>query len=196
MHFEENEICHLFNRSNRGQLIFYKDDNYQYFLKKVTKEWVNYFDILAYCLMPTHFHFMVHVKEIDNLNKIKNAVGKLLSSYTQALNKQNHTHGSLFQDNTKTNTLSHKKVLHNHIINANEYPLHCFNYIHLNQVKDKFIINPADWKYSSYLDYAKLRENSICNISMAEKMLGFTRGQEFIAITNKAQNDNHYLIDF
>ncbi len=196
MNFEENELCHLFNRSNRGQLIFYNDDNYEYFLKKVTKEWIHFFDILAYCLMPTHFHFMVHVKKTDNPNKIKNAVGKLLSSYTRAINKQKHTHGSLFQDNTKTKTLNHKRELYNHIIDANEYPLRCFNYIHLNPVKDKLIINPVDWKFSSYLDYAKLRENSICNLEMAEKILSFTRGQEFIAMTKKAQNDNNYLLDF
>ena len=196
MHFEENDFYHLFNRSNRRQLLFYNDNNYQYFLKKVTTEWVNFFDVLAYCLMPTHFHFMVHVKKTDNLYKINNAVGKLLSSYTQAINKQNRTHGSLFQGNSKAKALYEKAGLYNGFIDETLYPLRCFNYIHLNPVKDGLIINPADWKYSSYIDYAGLRENSICNLEMAEKMLGFTRGHEFIAMTKKAQIYNNYLFDY
>jgi putative transposase len=88
-----------------------------------------YADILAYCLMPNHFHLMVLVHEsngsttesdgatqshpvtihpniapINQLKKPKtlnDSIGIMLRSYTRAINKQENLTGNLFREGTK-----------------------------------------------------------------------------------------------
>lgn len=97
----ESSFYHIFNRGNNRQAIFFKRDNYLYFLKKTRKYLLPYLDILSYCLMPNHFHFLVLTKS-DFLHKeFSNSLKIMLRSYTRAINKQEDRTGSLFQQNTK-----------------------------------------------------------------------------------------------
>ncbi len=61
MNFEENKIYHIYNRGNNQQSIFFNPENYLFFLAKIKIELTPYCKILAYCLMPNHFHLMVYV---------------------------------------------------------------------------------------------------------------------------------------
>jgi putative transposase len=61
MNFIDEHIYHIYNRGNNKQLIFFKDENYRYFLRKARSSILPLADILAFCLMPNHFHFMVMV---------------------------------------------------------------------------------------------------------------------------------------
>lgn len=63
MHFNAGEIYHVYNRGNNRQTIFFNDKNYLYFLGKVKKYLYPNCDILAWCLMPNHFHFLIHANE-------------------------------------------------------------------------------------------------------------------------------------
>ena len=90
MQFQEDQIYHIFNRGNDKQLIFYTEDNYYFFLKKVGKYISPYCDILCCCLMPNHFHFLIYdSKQTIQTSRIggkeKNVfsegVKNLLSSY-------------------------------------------------------------------------------------------------------------------
>ncbi|MBC8047861.1 MAG: transposase [Fimbriimonadaceae bacterium] len=188
MNFEVENLYHLYNRSNNNQIVFHHHENYIYFLGKIRKEWLPYFDIIAYCLMPTHFHFIVSVKGIQQKEKANYAVGKLLSSYTRANNKENNSHGSLFQQKTKSKNL-HTAFDIKKYLNTSNYILYCLNYIHTNPLKDNLVSDLKDWQYSSYLDYAALRNGTLCNITIAEELLNFKRGVEFIQFTKLAEND-------
>ena len=168
MHFEPGEFYHVYNRGNNRQPIFFNERNYLFFLKKVRKQLLPYSEIIAYCLMPNHFHFLLRVN--DNGLKERNSfggkpmqelayrIGILLSSYSQAINKQNKTTGSLFQQKTKAKILCE--------INNGariSYFEQCFHYIHQNPMVARLIKNLCDWPYSSYLDYAGLRNGSLCS---------------------------------
>ena len=61
MYFEEGYIYHIYNQGNNRQRLFFKRENYLYFLRKVGVYIKPYADILAWCLMPNHFHLMVLV---------------------------------------------------------------------------------------------------------------------------------------
>jgi hypothetical protein len=92
MILEKDNYYHLYNRSINKEKIFHKRENYVYFLKKYNK--INKLDdTLAYCLMPTHFHFLFKVNTQEN-NKLNRLIGDFLSGYAKAINKQQNRHGS------------------------------------------------------------------------------------------------------
>ena len=57
MHFEKDKTYHIYNRSNNT--VFYNDRNYLFFLSKVKTLIAPMADILAWCLMPNHFHMLI-----------------------------------------------------------------------------------------------------------------------------------------
>ncbi|HKB44784.1 MAG TPA: transposase [Chitinophagaceae bacterium] len=171
MEFLDNQLYHIYNRGNNQQQIFFKPDNYIYFLHKVRKFMMPYCDILAYCLMPNHFHFLISsdsrtiaVKTIggQNRNVLSEGIRNLLQTYTKAINKQNKTTGSLFQQNTKSKCLNAGSKLHD---------LLCFHYIHQNPIKARLVSKMEDWEYSSFKDYCGLRNGTLCHKSLAIQLL-------------------------
>ncbi len=95
-------------------------------------------------------------------------IGMLLSSYSQAINKQNKTTGSLFQQKTKA------KILLDESNGAKiSYLVQCFCYIHQNPIKAGLTTRLADWPYSSYEHYTDLSRETICNREIFFKHTGF-----------------------
>ncbi len=133
MHFEKGHLYHIYNQGNNRQRIFFKEENYLFFLKKIKTHVAPFADVLAWCLMPNHFHLMVRVNEVEmpayaiiggatqsrtpnnttpnsnttakitNLNK---EIGILLASYTRAIQKQENITGTLFRQKTKAECLT------------------------------------------------------------------------------------------
>ena len=172
MEFFKNELYHIYNRGNNRQKIFFKRENYLFFLAKVRKFVMPYCDKLSYTLMPNHFHFFVHSdertinkKEIrgKERNVLSEGIRLLLSSYTQAINKQNKSSGSLFQQNTKAAPIVKGSI---------NYELTVFHYIHQNAYRAKLVDKMEDWEYSSFPDYCGKRNGSLCNRELAIKLLG------------------------
>ena len=64
MQFEKDHIYHIYNQGNNRQKIFFDRENYLFFLQKMNDYLLPYCDIMAWCLMPNHFHWMVYVREI------------------------------------------------------------------------------------------------------------------------------------
>lgn len=65
MLFEKNHIYHIYNQGNNRQKLFFDRENYLFFLQKMNDYLLPYCDILAWCLMPNHFHWMVYVRETE-----------------------------------------------------------------------------------------------------------------------------------
>lgn len=111
-------------------------------------------DIGAYCLMPNHFHLLVHEQTAGGTSIF---MQKLSTAYTLYFNKKYERRGSLFEGTFRTRHAS-----------IDSYLKYLFAYIHLNPIG----IIEKDWKknhithrskaeiflksyhYSSYLDYA------------------------------------------
>lgn len=115
MQFEPTHIYHIYNRGNNSQPIFFKRDNYLFFLKKIREYVVPFSDVIAWCLMPTHFHLMIYVNCVEieigeqvtshhlltKKRSLNDSIAILLRSYTRAIQKQENRTGSLFQNRTK-----------------------------------------------------------------------------------------------
>ena len=190
MHLLQDEFYHIYNRGNNKQLIFFNDNNYLFFLKKVREQISPCADIICYCLMPNHFHLIIRANEKSvterksfggkPMQELAYRTGILLSSYSQAINKQNETTGSLFQQKTKA------KILSETIEGMKEsYLENCFFYVHNNPFRAGLVKNLDDWPYSSYLDYIKLRNGSLCNKEIFFQLTGFTTAD----IINRAPSD-------
>ncbi len=125
MYFEQGHLYHIYNQGNNRQKVFFSRDNYLFFLKKMGKYISPYADILAWCIMPNHFHLMVYVKEVeievksDSINSeaftpsegltkrtLNDSIGLLLRSFTRAINKQENKSGSLFRNPTKAECIT------------------------------------------------------------------------------------------
>jgi putative transposase len=132
MNFEKSQLYHIFNQGNNRQRIFFKEENYLFFIEKMRDYLLPYCDVLAWCLLPNHFHWMVQVKEVEvlvtpnethpmtqshrmnaqppgNLVKyrdLNHSIAILLRSYTRAIQKQENITGTLFRQKTKAECLN------------------------------------------------------------------------------------------
>ena len=170
MNFEENTIYHVYTRGNNQQLVFFTKANYLFFLQKIRKEIYPIVDIIAYCLMPNHFHFMILVKKPTKEIKkhpLARKIGTLLSSYTRAINIQEERTGSLFQQKIKAIKISYIDEFDD----KTDYLTTCFHYIHQNPLKARLVEKMEDWEFSSFRDYAGFRNGSLINKRLAREIL-------------------------
>jgi REP-associated tyrosine transposase len=71
---------HVIQRGNRGQDVFFCNEDYQVFLD-LLKEWCHQEDVevWAYCLMTNHVHFILKPGKDSNLSR---AIGETHRRYT------------------------------------------------------------------------------------------------------------------
>ncbi|MDO8487608.1 MAG: transposase [Candidatus Curtissbacteria bacterium] len=148
--FVENGIYHLYNRGVEKRNIFLDEQDYSVFLGYIKqylddtepdtgsdpKSLAGEIDLLAFCLMPNHFHFLVKQTTKDGITKFIRAV---CTNYVMYFNKKYDRVGTLFQG-------KYKGLL----IDNDVYLLHLSRYIHLNPLK---IGSDPKQSYSSYSYY-------------------------------------------
>ena len=191
MLIEKGHIYHIYNQGNNRQKIFFNRENYFFFLGKMKEYILPYTDIMAWCLMPNHFHWMVYVRETDIFRSrgatqsrtptisdnisFNKSIGILLASYTRAINNQENITGSLFREKTKAECLTAFNGITPSFFNTEygtimnipdperEYPQICFNYIHNNPVKAGLVKSAEDWEFSSCQDICGMRNGKLIN---------------------------------
>lgn len=146
-HYIENGYYHLYNRGVEKRNIFIDSQDYSVFLSYLKK----YLDptgsdpkslaceveLLAFCLMPNHFHLQVKQASRNGITKLIRAV---CTSYAMYFNKKYGRVGTLFQG-------KYKAVL----IMEEAYLVHLSRYIHLNPFYPGS--DPKQYPYSSYIYY-------------------------------------------
>lgn len=164
-------LYHIYNRGNNRQTIFFNQENYFYFLRKCHLYLKPCSEILAWCLMPTHFHFLLFVSANGtepvktgglSIPAITNGFRLLQSSYAKGINKQEGRSGNLFQQKTRSKFITTDSV----------YAITAFQYIHQNPVAAGLVSKAADWDFSSCKDYLALRNGRLCNKERAKELLG------------------------
>jgi len=83
MNFEIDNIYHIYNQGNNRQKIFYGERNYVFFVEKIRRHILPYADVLAWCLMPNHFHLMVYVHSLDRPSPISSTSSQISSTSSQ-----------------------------------------------------------------------------------------------------------------
>lgn len=147
----DDSYYHVYARGNNKQIIFKDNHDFEYFiylirryLENTTEEQFNnnpkiyhYFgdkiELLAYCVMPNHFHLLIYQTEAPYL---ENYMRNIMTSYSMHFNRKYRQTGHVFDSRYKAA-----------LIDNEPYALHISRYIHLN---------PRYWRsyrYSSYQYY-------------------------------------------
>lgn len=121
---------------------FTNKDNY---LRKLVQ-------IIAYCLMPTHIHFVLRgLKD----NAISVYINKLLNSYSRYFNTKHRRKGPLWVGRFKRA-----------IVETDEQLIHLTRYVHLNPVTAYLVDKPELWRFSSYHEYiGKQTKERVCQFN-------------------------------
>ncbi|NTV28613.1 MAG: hypothetical protein HGA80_00840 [Candidatus Omnitrophica bacterium] len=108
-------------------------------------------DIIAYCLMPTHFHLILH-QNLDN--GIERFLADVCNSYSHYFNLRHNRKGPLWQNRFGNSRIENQPEL-----------LETTRYLHLNPSTAFLVDHPADWTYSSFGEYTgKARLPAICQL--------------------------------
>lgn len=168
--YELNGFYHVYNRGVEKRVIFVDDADYKKFLSylklyldppnpqgqalkdgsgksippsRSLKNFNEEIELNAYCLMPNHFHLLLHQTDERSMS---NFMHSLITKYSMYFNKRYHRVGSLFQGRYKCVK-----------INSEEQCKYVSKYIHRNPLNilpsgpgPEGLIN---YKYSSYGNY-------------------------------------------
>lgn len=120
-------------------------------LEKLRKKGEFWVDIIAYCFMPNHFHFLLKQKTEGGISKF---LSNFTNSYTRYFNVRHHREGPLFKGRFQA-------VL----IRTDEQLWHVSRYIHLNPYSSyvvKKIEDLVKYPYSSFPEYLGLVKQEFC----------------------------------
>ncbi len=182
--YSAGSYYHIYNRGVNRQPIFFADRNWGFFIRRLR----DYFtddraDIIAYCLMPNHYHLLVYVTGDDFSFEVMQPLG---TSYTKAINSQEQRVGSLFQGRFR-----------GVLVDNERYLIHLSRYVHRNPVEAGLILHPADWVYSSYRDYVGLRQGTLARPEVI--LSQFASVAEYAAYVEDEGDDDssirHLLLD-
>ncbi|MEM0543319.1 hypothetical protein WFZ85_11890 [Flavobacterium sp. j3] len=145
---------HIYNRGNNGIDVFLEPENNYHFLRLYAKYIEPIADTYAWCLLKNHFHILVRIKEMSEIdvNKLSYNTTKkpkvvepsrqfshLFNAYTQAINKRYNRTGSLFEKNFERKLITNERYFQQLIY-----------YIHNNPVHHGFVKQMSLYPWSSY----------------------------------------------
>jgi putative transposase len=106
-------------------------------------------DILAFCLMPNHFHFLL---KQNSERGVPTFVANFTNAYTKYFNTKHERTGPLFEG-----------VFKAVYVESDEQLVHLSRYIHLNPVVSSVVKDSqlSDYAWSSYPEYLSLSKDAI-----------------------------------
>jgi len=138
--FDKNEFYHIYNHGVGNELLFKGCKDYEYFISKMIRFINPFCNIIAYCLLPNHFHFLIKINVTQKNGKtIEHAIKDFFNSYSRSFNSIHKRRGKLFCQSYK-----YKRI------NSEEYLKWIIFYIHRNPVHHNIVLNCEKWRYSSY----------------------------------------------
>jgi putative transposase len=154
---------HIYNRGINSDNLFKEIDNYNYFMKLYDFHINPIAETYAWCLMKNHFHFLVRIKDVEEITSEKKILpsqsfSNLFNAYTKAFNKTYNRHGPLFE-----RPFRRKPIV------DESYFLNLITYIHNNPVHHKICNHPLEYPWSSYITClsdkpTKLKRKEVINI--------------------------------
>lgn len=174
--FQSNSVYHIYNKGIDGRIVFQDEVDFVYFEKLLARylgEWrpvhnTRYksekpylarrkqemnlhgqVSLIAYCLMPNHFHLLVRQQDASGITKL---IRRVLTNYVMYFNQRHSRRGMLFEG-------PYRAVM----VEESDQILAVSRLIHLNAVNKTIkrfgpvetitTSSPEQYMYSSYRDY-------------------------------------------
>ena len=189
--FVTGQYYHIYNRGVAKQPLFHDSQDYQHFLLTMAhylesapthrfsdllprdrailllgEPLTPIVEIVAYCLMPNHFHLLVRQLADGGITQF---MQRSMNSYSRAYNTRYLRIGTIFQGRFS--------AIH---VTTDEQLLHLVRYIHLNPVVSHICSRPEDYRWSSHQNYIKNETHRICHPQLVLNMIG-GRYQSFVS---------------
>src|SRR5262249_7156443 len=127
---------HVLNRGNARATIFHKDGDYFAFVNLLREAGERVpVRVLAYCLMPNHFHFVLWPREDGDLS---NFMGWLMTAHVRRYHKHYHSSGHIWQGRFRAFP-----------IQEDDHLLTVVRYVERNPVRADLVADAQDWPWSS-----------------------------------------------
>ncbi|MDX1408340.1 MAG: transposase [Saprospiraceae bacterium] len=157
--WQKGTYYHIYNRGVSKSTLFRESTNYLFVIDKIQKYRKQHnITVIAYCLMPNHYHLLVRQ---DGDQPAGNLPQSVFNSYSKAYNKKYAHSGTLFEGRFRAKPLK-----------KNSHLLHLCRYIHGNPVKDGLVSDPADWGWSNYLDWVGERNGALVDRDFIQHQFG------------------------
>ena len=135
MKYENEYLYHIYNRGAHKAKLFWCKRHFEFcrdlLIKNAEKHRVS---LLAYCLMPNHYHLLMRQEQETSISKFLQAT---FIAYTQFVNTREGHNGTLFQGRAQSRR-----------IDSDDYAISAARYIHLNPVLAHIVQQPEEWEYS------------------------------------------------
>ena len=137
-------VYHVLNRGNGKQRVFHSDKDYEAFvsLMKEAKERYS-LKLLAYCLMPNHFHIVLMPTQSEDLSRW---MQWLMTSHVRRYHRYHGTSGHVWQGRLKS-----------FIIQDDIHLLMVLRYVEGNPVRAGLVKLANDWHWSTHGEVAGTR---------------------------------------
>ena len=127
---------HVLNRGNARAKVFHKDQDFQAFLDMIAEASLRQpMRILAYCLMPNHFHLVLWPRHDGDISRW---VHWLLTTHVRRYQKHYHSSGHVWQGRFKSFPIQeddHLRVV--------------LRYVERNPLRAGLVERAEDWRWSS-----------------------------------------------
>ncbi len=163
---------HLFNHGNGCENLFRQEKNYHYFLERIYHHILPICHIFSYCLLPNHFHLLLQIRKIRELNahfndlrqkRIRKLSGTNIQlpveewTELQLEQKLSQPFSNFFNGYTQAfNKLYSRRGslfmpnMKTKEVRGDEHFRHVVRYIHANPVHHKFEKVLGVWPFNSY----------------------------------------------
>ncbi len=181
---EAGGIYHIFNRGINYGDVFFKDEDYMFFLEKVKMYLVEVAEIYAYVLLPNHYHFLLKVKENMETNKFSKHFRRLILSYTNSINKRDARSGALF--------LTRFKRL---LVENENYLMQLVYYIHHNPEKHDVTKTYKTYKFSSFKSYLSQNSTLLYKNEILDYFGGVENFLDYHDIKHEEESIKKYILE-
>jgi len=172
--YVDEHIYHVYNRGAHKARIFFQNDDYRRLIRLFEKYSVRYnIAIVAYCLMPNHYHLVVRQK-IDG--STSDFLRTTFNAFTQAINLLRNHSGTLFQGSAK-----------GILVDTDIYAMQLIRYVHLNPVLAKLVDSPEKWECSDYRDWIGLRKDALFDPQLRAAF--FANGEEYKSFVERYNSE-------
>lgn len=156
--FVKGGLYHLVNRAAFRTKVFKQAVHSNTFLQ-ILKECARRYQvsIVAYCIMPNHFHLVVQQSGQKSISDFMRALQR---KFAWLYNLGNKRSGAVFEGRFRSNE-----------VNDDPYLFTLLAYVHLNPVKAKLCKQPSEWPHSNYNDFVGAKPDTLTNHEVVNSLM-------------------------